>query len=366
LKKPRFPLNLAVLSMVVLPVLAVAQTFLSTGPTVTISGAPFQAERVGRVVQKLVDGTTITRQVRGRMARDSEGRVYAEEQDQTNKVVYVVALDPVSHVQLKWSSSSKTATSMGLQSNPHVTFPLHYPLVPLKLGAERPDPGAEPDNASTQDLGQKTIDGLVVTGTRTVTVVPVGKLGNDRELRTVHDVWFSEDLKLALLDTVDDPLTGQQTLELQGLSRAEPDPALFRLPEGYELRPCPGGGLAGGISRPSGPPPPPPPPSPPFSTGQTRIKVAESAQAALIINRVAPEYPPLARQAGVQGTVVLHAMIGSDGKIAQLLVLSGHPLLIQAALVAVRQWTYKPTLLDGKPVEVETTITVPFALDEKP
>ena len=257
LKKPRFPLSLAVLSMV-LPAPAVAQTFLSTGPTVTNSGAPFQAERVGRVVQKLVDGTTITREVRGRMARDSEGRVYEEEQDQTNKIMYFVVLDPVKHVQLKWSSSSKTATSMGLPTTPHVTFPLRYPLVPLNLGVERPDPGEEPNKVTTQDLDKKTIDGLVVTGTRTVTVVPVGKLGNDRELRTVHDVWFSEELKLAVLDTVDDPVAGLQTLELQGLSRAEPDPALFRLPEGYEVKPFfLGGGVSGGIQL---PPPPPPPP----------------------------------------------------------------------------------------------------------
>jgi TonB family protein len=362
MQKRRILFGLAAL-IFALPALAFTQTFLSTGPTVTIAGAPFQAQRVARVVQKLFDGTTITREVRGRMARDSEGRVYEEEQDQTNKIMYVVVLDPVSHIQLKWSSSSKTATSIGLQTNPHVTFPLHYPLVPLKLGVQQPDPGVEPDKVTTQDLGQKTIDGLVVSGTRTVTVVPVGKLGNDRELKSVHDVWFSEDLKLAVLDTVDDPLTGLQTLELQGISRAEPDPALFHLPEGYELRPFPGGGVLGGINLSSGPVPPPPPPP---STGQTRVKLGESVQAAMIINHVAPEYPPIARQARVQGTVVLHAIIGSDGTVGQLLVLSGHPLLIQAALVAVRQWTYKPTLLDGKPVEVDTTISVPFVLDEKP
>ena len=76
----------------------------------------------------------------------------------------------------------------------------------------------------------------------------------------------------------------------------------------------------------------------------------------------APVYPPLARQARIQGNVVLHAIIDKDGKVAQLEVISGHPLLVQSALDAVKQWRYKPTLLNGDPVEVDTTITVTFTM----
>jgi protein TonB len=84
--------------------------------------------------------------------------------------------------------------------------------------------------------------------------------------------------------------------------------------------------------------------------------------AASIINQTRPLYPPLARQARIQGNVVLHAIIDKEGKVAQLEVISGHPLLVQSALDAVKQWRYKPTTLNGDPVEVDTTITVTFTM----
>jgi protein TonB len=85
-------------------------------------------------------------------------------------------------------------------------------------------------------------------------------------------------------------------------------------------------------------------------------------QEAKLINQVRPMYPALARQARVQGTVRLHAIIAKDGTIQQLEVVSGPPLLIQAARDAVLQWRYKPTLLSDEPVEVETYIDVIFTL----
>jgi len=75
-----------------------------------------------------------------------------------------------------------------------------------------------------------------------------------------------------------------------------------------------------------------------------------------------PQYPPLARQARIQGTVRFNAIIGKDGNIANLTLVSGHPLLVPAATAAVKQWVYKPTLLNGEPVEVVTVIDVNFTL----
>ena len=94
------------------------------------------------------------------------------------------------------------------------------------------------------------------------------------------------------------------------------------------------------------------------------LKVGGNVQAARIVNRVQPVYPPLARQTRISGTVRLHAIIGKDGTIQSLEVLSGHPLLQQAALDAVRQWRYQPTLLNGDPVDVDTTIDVIFSLNQ--
>jgi len=81
-----------------------------------------------------------------------------------------------------------------------------------------------------------------------------------------------------------------------------------------------------------------------------------------LIQRVQPEYPPLARQARIQGIVILRAIISREGRIEKLQLVSGHPMLVQAAIDAVRQWRYRPYLLNDQPVEVETQITVNFTL----
>ena len=95
-----------------------------------------------------------------------------------------------------------------------------------------------------------------------------------------------------------------------------------------------------------------------------RVPVTSTIEAAKLISRVQPVYPSLAIQARIQGNVVLHAIIGREGEVSELQVLSGHPLLVNAALDAVRQWRYSPTLLNGQAVEVETTITVSFVLGQ--
>jgi len=81
-----------------------------------------------------------------------------------------------------------------------------------------------------------------------------------------------------------------------------------------------------------------------------------------LIYRVQPQYPPLARQARVQGIVVLRAVISRDGKIENLQIINGHPLLVKSAMDAVRQWRYRPYYLNNEPVEVETQVTVNFTL----
>ncbi len=93
-----------------------------------------------------------------------------------------------------------------------------------------------------------------------------------------------------------------------------------------------------------------------------RIRVGGNVQQAKLVNQVLPVYPPLAKSARIQGTVRLEALISKEGSIQNLRVLSGHPLLIQTAMDAVRQWRYQPTLLNGEPVEVVTTIDVVFTL----
>jgi len=114
---------------------------------------------------------------------------------------------------------------------------------------------------------------------------------------------------------------------------------------------------------------PPPPPLPKAVTlapaAPTQITVGGDVQAGRILQRVQPVYPALAREGRIQGNVQLKAVISADGKIKTLTVVSGHPLLVDAALDAVRHWTYQPTLLNGSPVEVKTEILVRFELGHK-
>lgn len=95
-----------------------------------------------------------------------------------------------------------------------------------------------------------------------------------------------------------------------------------------------------------------------------KIRVGGAVQAQNIISKVAPVYPPEAKQAGTQGTVQLSVVVGTDGKVESLNALSGPDVLVQAAVEAVKQWVYKPTLLNGQPVEVLTTVDVNFTLSQ--
>jgi len=93
-----------------------------------------------------------------------------------------------------------------------------------------------------------------------------------------------------------------------------------------------------------------------------RVKISQGVISGNLINKVTPVYPPIAKQAHITGDVILQAVISKQGTIEGLKVISGHPMLINNAVEAVRQWRYKPYILNGEPVEVDTTITVKFSM----
>jgi protein TonB len=115
------------------------------------------------------------------------------------------------------------------------------------------------------------------------------------------------------------------------------------------------GGVLGGVlsSTPAYVPPKP---------NVQRVRVSQGVTTGMLLKKVQPTYPPLARQARIQGSVVLKAVISKNGKVENLQVVSGHPMLTSSAIEAVKQWQYKPYILNGQPVEVETNITVNFTL----
>jgi protein TonB len=94
------------------------------------------------------------------------------------------------------------------------------------------------------------------------------------------------------------------------------------------------------------------------------VRVSANIEAALIQNKVNPQYPADAREQNIQGTVILKANIDKEGHVYHVELISGHRLLAPAAMEAVKQWRYKPFLLNGTPVEVETTVQVNFTLTQ--
>jgi protein TonB len=115
------------------------------------------------------------------------------------------------------------------------------------------------------------------------------------------------------------------------------------------------GGVIGGIINST-------PMSVPKIATPQRVRVSQGVTQGLLLRKVQPAYPPLARQARIQGSVLLQAEISKDGSIENLHLISGHPMLAPAAIEAVKQWKYRPYILNGEPVEVDTQITVIFSL----
>ncbi len=129
---------------------------------------------------------------------------------------------------------------------------------------------------------------------------------------------------------------------------------------------CSGGALRA-QDAPSAPPPPPDAPEAPPATKPSttqRVRVGGNVQAAKMIHQVQPIYPQIALTAHVQGTVILQAIVAKDGTILEVHYVSGPALVMRSAMDAVRQWRYAPTLLNGEPVEVDTTVSVVFALGD--
>jgi len=125
--------------------------------------------------------------------------------------------------------------------------------------------------------------------------------------------------------------------------------------------PSPGASPASAANPGSGSDSSPPPPGYP-KVVMNRVRISAGVAESYLIHKVVPEYPEQARQSGIQGSVVLHAIIDKAGYIIELHPVSGNPMLVPAALDAVKQWRYSPYILNGDPVEMETTVSVDFYL----
>jgi TonB family protein len=193
---------------------------------------------------------------------------------------------------------------------------------------------------------------------------PDGGLSSSQPLSHIMVLGMSDQSRDELLATL--PVHQGDTLTGENKGKAEAAVKAFDEHLTIGWLPGPNGDRTLLISAPGAPPPPPPPP-PAGGIPQDRperIKVGGNVQSMMIVNKVPPVYPQLAKSAGVEGVVRLAAVIAKDGTIQEIHVLSGPALLIQATMDAVKQWVYRPTLLNGEPVAVETTIDINFTLQQ--
>jgi hypothetical protein len=239
------------------------------GPTV--KGAPYSALETVENTQTLADGTHINRTTQTMVYRDSEGRMRRETPDS------VTIWDPVANASYALDPKTQTARTMPLglaaagpiinaQSGPNgQVMRFEYrtggastsgvlpvpspPSVPLPEAgnmvflASGLAPGSPPMlfnlqgkmTAKTDSLGQQTIEGLNTEGTRITSTIEAGEIGNDRPIQIVTERWYSNDLGTNIKMTHSDPRTGQETLELTGISRVEPSPDLFQMPANYQI-----------------------------------------------------------------------------------------------------------------------------------
>jgi hypothetical protein len=212
------------------------------GELMGTTGAPYTAIRKNTRVQRLANGTTITHENTVKEARDSSGRSYRETRPEAAQgaegvapgFVFFNVHDPVNRINITWNSNSKEATVIHIPEPGQVR---RNEMQPARGNVESTlMVRQEAIKPQIEDLGMKTVGGVEAKGTRMTRVIPEGKEGNDQPITVTHESWFSPELKLMVMSINDDPRNGTSTMELTDIERAEPDPALFQVPEGYAVK----------------------------------------------------------------------------------------------------------------------------------
>jgi hypothetical protein len=222
-----------------------------------VAGAAYSAEEISSMVQTLADGTHITRTGPTRkLYRDSAGRTRTErslgatvERKQSVDVPVIVEItDPVEHVKYTLDTVNKVAHKQAmeareLQKIATGTALCATPVRPFSSAVTRAGAAAAPSQPSGDDAPQfthenlesRTMEGLLVEGTRQTTVYPTGSQGNDRPFTTVIESWRSPELKVMVVWTYNDPRSGENTQKLTNIDRSEPDHSLFLPPADYTV-----------------------------------------------------------------------------------------------------------------------------------
>ena len=239
-------------SIIVAPNGARIVSMLGPGfPGGAVTGVPYSAMEVTEHVQTLADGTHITQPAqKSTLYRDSQGRTRVERSPLSPLAASVVAdagpsfveiSDPVGGVRYTLDVKNHTARKIVArfadpppQRQDVVPGSASGKAVPANRAILSSDQQLRPQ-FSTESLGTQIIEGVMAEGSRTTVVYPVGFMGNDRPITTTSETWTSPELKRTVVSKNSDPRSGELTIRLTNISRAEPDPSLFQVPSDYDL-----------------------------------------------------------------------------------------------------------------------------------
>jgi hypothetical protein len=223
----------------------------------TTTGAPYSAQTSTESSQVLADGNRIARKTTGRIYRDTEGRVRREE-DRADGTVAISIVDPVSGYAYRLDPGAHVAWRTPAQVAGGVMARAAVAPAEARARAKMEREMAEQARArgggvfavtpdarggmlmrtpsNDASLERKVIDGIPVEGHSTTTTIPAGQIGNERPITIVNEEWSSPDLKVLVMTRHSDPRTGDSLYRLTNITRGEPDPSLFVVPAGYEVR----------------------------------------------------------------------------------------------------------------------------------
>lgn len=232
----------------------VAAEIIASSSTKTVKGAPFTAEAVSESVQTLADGNKITHSVTHKLYRDSEGRFRREETSNSganslailgsNQAISI--FDPVAGVRYSLNPTTKNAYRTknlegtfiisGSATSELRRVTVEPPAAAPRVVAVLPRSATTTSiNGKTESLGMRDFEGVQAEGTRTVTTIAAGAIGNEQPIEIVYERWHSKDLDMIVYSKHSDPRFGEQTYRLTSINRSEPDRSLFTLPADYKL-----------------------------------------------------------------------------------------------------------------------------------
>jgi hypothetical protein len=242
--------------------IGVAGAFARGSAAAPVVGAPYSATVTNESVQTLADGNRIVQSSSGTIARDSQGRTRQDTMlppignlSAANAPHLIFIHDPVAQTSYTLNLTDKTAQKMPVPPLPPVPPPPGAPgpgpdafyvqaagvavasgqLPPPPMIAQKVFLTNDQGQATSEDLGSQTMEGVFVTGVRTTRTIPAGQIGNDKSISIVTEVWTSPDLKTIVYSKRSDPRMGEQTFQLTNITRADPDGSLFTVPADFKV-----------------------------------------------------------------------------------------------------------------------------------